>query len=179
MEVCDEFCGQGKSLDKDIKKLESFDQEACALIDCKDLTGYANDLQRKIKYTAGILDSMTVYQPNMPQKSIGLVALGTSGVAMNSPLDVFKKLLAAQKKSDPVVITDPKYLETMKKEFGFTEAQATLLYEAYVKFEKKYPIKVSKEWNDKKIKYFYSNLAALNPGYSSEDKLFKLMAVTP
>jgi hypothetical protein len=38
---------------------------------------------------------------------------------MNSPLDVFKKLLAAQKKSDPVVITDPKYLETMKKEFGF------------------------------------------------------------
>ena len=179
MEVCDEFCGQGKSLDKDIKKLEDFDREASALIDRIDLEGYADNLQRKIKHTAGVLDSMTVYQPDVAKNSIGLVAFGTAGAAMNSPLDVFKKLLAAQKKSDPVVITDPKYLETMKKEFGFTEEQATLLYEAYVKFEKKYPIKASKEWNDKKIKYFYSNLAALNPGYSSEDKLFKLMAVTP
>ena len=80
MEVCDEFCGQGKSLDKDIKKLESFDQEACAIIDRKDLTGYANDLQRKIKYTAGILDSMTVYQPDVPQNSIGLTAISANAL---------------------------------------------------------------------------------------------------
>ena len=179
MYAFDEFCGHGKSLDKSIKKLENFDQEACALMNRLDIEGAACDLQRNITHTAGVLDSMTVYQPTMTKNSISIVALSAMGAVKNSPLDVFKKLLAAQKKSDPVVITDPKYLETMVKEFGFTEEQATLLYEAYVKFEKKYPIKVSKEWNDKKIKYFYSNLAALNPGYSSEDKLFKLMAVTP
>ncbi len=179
MEALDEFCGHGRLLDKDIKKLENFDQEACALIDRKDLTGYANDLQRNIKHTAGVLDSMTVYQPDVAKRSLGLVGLGAMGVVKNNPFSLFKELLSASKKKDPVVITDPKYLSTMQKEFGFTEKQATLLYEAYERFEKKYPTKVSKEWNDKKIMKFYANLAALNPGYSSDDKLFKLIAVTP
>ncbi|WP_026667678.1 hypothetical protein [Butyrivibrio sp. AE2005] len=51
------------------------DQEACALIDSKDLTGYANDLQKKIKYTASVLDGMTVYQPSVAKNSVGVVAL--------------------------------------------------------------------------------------------------------
>jgi len=43
-----------------------------------------------------------------------------------------------------------------------------LLYAAYVKFEKTYPVKTSKEWNDKKIKRFYSNLAALHEEYAAK-----------
>lgn len=181
VESLDEFCGHGKMLDNDIQKLETFDREACALIDRKNLTGYASDLQRKIKYTAGVLDSMTVYQPDVAKNSVGLVSLSAMGAVKNNPFDAFKKLISMSKnkKSDPVVITDPKYLETMQKEFGFTEEQATLLYEAYEKFEKKYPTKNGKEWNDLKIKKFYSNLAALYPGYSSEDALFQKMLVTP
>lgn len=179
VETLDEFCGHGRMLDKDIKKLENFDQEACAIINRKDLTGYANNLQRKIKYTAGILDSMTVYQPDVAKNSVGLVSLSAMGALKNNPFDVFKKLLSVSKEKDPVVITDPKYLETMQKEFGFNEEQATLLYEAYERFEKKYPTKTGKEWNDLKIKKFYSNLAALHPGYSSEDKTFKSLMVTP
>ena len=107
MYAFDEFCGHGKSLDKSIKKLENFDQEACALMNRLDIEGAASDLQRNITHTAGVLDSMTVYQPTMTKNSIGLVALSAMGAVKNSPLDVFKKLLAAQKKSDPVVITHP------------------------------------------------------------------------
>ena len=168
MEAFDEFCGHGNSLDKSIKKLENFDQEACALMDHMDIEGAANDLQRNIQHKAGILDSMTVYQPAMEKSSIGLVALSTMGAVKNNPLDALKKLLATQKKSDPVVITDPKYLETMVKEFGFTEEQATLLYEAYDKYQKKNPSKVSEEWNDVKIKQFYANLAALHEEYAAD-----------
>lgn len=172
VESLDEFCGHGKMLDKDIQKLETFDREACALIDRKDLTGYANDLQRKIKHTAGVLDSMTVYQPDVAKNSVGLVSLSAMGAVKNNPFDAFKKLISMSKnkKSDPVVITDPKYLETMQKEFGFTEEQAILLYEAYEKFEKKYPAPNGKEWNDLKIKLFFSNLAALNEGYAGKAK---------
>lgn len=172
VEALDEFCGHGKILDKDIRKLEKYDREACAIIDRKDLTGYADDLQRNIKYTAGVLDSMTVYQPNTTKNSVGLVSFSAMGAVKNNSFDSFKMLLSMSnsKKSDPVVITDPKYLETMQKEFGFTEEQAILLYEAYEKFEKKYPSPNGKEWNDLKIKLFFSNLAALNEGYACKRK---------
>ena len=170
VESLDEFCGQGRMLDKDIKKLENFDREACAIIDRKDLTGYANNLQRKIKYTAGILDSMTVYQPDVTKNSVGLVSLSTMGAVKNNPFDAFKKLIALSKnkKSDPVVITDPKYLETMQKEFGFTEEEATLLYTAYTRYLEKKPSKLGEEYNDMKIKQFFANLAALHEEYAAK-----------
>ena len=80
MEAFDEFCGHGRFLDKSIKKLENFDQEACALIDRMDVKGFANDLQRNIVHKAGVLDSMTVYQPNMAKNSLGLVGFYTKSV---------------------------------------------------------------------------------------------------
>ncbi len=168
VESLDGFCGHGKMLDKDIQKLETFDREACALIDRKDLTGYANDLQRKIKHTAGVLDSMTVYQPDVAKHSVGVVSLSAMGAVKNNPFTLFKELLSASKKKNPVVITDPKYLETMQKEFGFTEEEATLLYTAYTRYVEKYPSELGKEYNDAKIKQFYSNLAALHEGYAAK-----------
>ena len=181
MMTYEEFCGNSAFLDTCIKKLENFDQESCSVLNGKDFIGNAQTLQAKINNTAGVLDSMTVYQPNVAKNSVGLVSLSVMGAVKNNPLDGFKKLIAMSKnrQSDPVVITDPKYLETMQKEFGFTEEEATLLYAAYEKFEKKYPTKTGKGWNDLKIKKFYSNLAALYPGYSSEDALFEKMLVTP
>ena len=80
MEAFDEFCGHGRFLDKSIKKLENFDQEACALIDRMDVKGFANDLQRNIIHKAGILDSMTVYQPNVAKNSVGLIGLSIGSI---------------------------------------------------------------------------------------------------
>lgn len=177
MEALDEFCGHGRLLDKDIKKLENFNQEACALIDRKDLTGYANDLQRNIKHTAGVLDSMTVYQPDVAKRSLGLVGLGAMGVVNNNPVNGFKKLLATNKKSNTATITDYKYIESMKEQYGFSKEDARLLKTAYDNF-----LKATSEYGlskKEKIKTFYSYLSALQPQYSSEDFLFSQIADNP
>jgi hypothetical protein len=74
----EEFCGSGEFLDKCIKKLENFDHESCGTLDRKDFFYGADALQAKISNTAGVLDSMTVYQPNMAKNSIGLVGLSAA-----------------------------------------------------------------------------------------------------
>ena len=76
MMVYEDFCGRRGLLDKCIEKLENFDQESNALLNRRDFMGGAQDLQSKIYNTAGALDSMTVYKPDVAKSSVGLVGLG-------------------------------------------------------------------------------------------------------
>lgn len=76
MMVYEDFCGRRGLLDKCIEKLENFDQESNALLNRRDFMGGAQDLQSKIYNTAGALDSMTVYKPDVAKNSVGLVGLG-------------------------------------------------------------------------------------------------------
>lgn len=165
VESLDDFCGHGKMLDKDIQKLESFDREACALIDRKDLTGYANDLQRKIKHTAGVLDSMTVYQPDVAKNSVGLVSLSTATAIWNP----FKKFFGSKKSVDikKSAYTDEEVIQSLKNQYGFTEKQAKLINDAYKKYNRQCFASQKEMSNDQKIKEFFSNLAALNNGYGT------------
>ena len=79
MMTYEEFCGNSAFLDTCIKKLENFDQESCSVLNGKDFIGNAQTLQAKINNTAGVLDSMTVYQPNVVKTSVSLVALSAAG----------------------------------------------------------------------------------------------------
>lgn len=80
MMTYEEFCGSGAFLDTCIKKLENFDQESCSALNGKDFIGNAQTLQAKINNTAGVLDSMIVYHPNMTKNSVGLVGLSVSSI---------------------------------------------------------------------------------------------------
>ncbi len=165
VESLDGFCGHGKMLDKDIQKLETFDREACALIDRKDLTGYANDLQRKIKHTAGVLDSMTVYQPDVAKNSVGLVSLSTATAIWNP----FKKFFGSKKSVDikKSAYTDEEVIQSLKDQYGFTDKQAKLINDAYKKYDRQCAYSKKEKTNEQKMHEFFSNLAALNDGYGT------------
>lgn len=74
--ACDKFCGQGHFLDNSMKKLEDFDQDACAFIDCTNLQGSVSSLQESIYNTSGALDSITIFDPFITRVSTGLSAVG-------------------------------------------------------------------------------------------------------
>ena len=78
----DEFCGSSGFLDKCMNNLIEFNEWSSDTVDNSGLYDAEKHMQKKISATVNILDSMTVYQPDMPQNSIELVALGASvGVA--------------------------------------------------------------------------------------------------
>lgn len=199
MEAFDEFCGHGRFLDKSIKKLENFDQEACALIDRMDVKGGANDLQRNIIHKAGILDSMTVYQPNMAKNSIKLTAIGGSAalssisfppelfaansIKLVSPRDTTKKprwwSLVKKKFSIDIVrsnaaVNNAKYIESMKEIYGFSQEEAELLNEAYLKHCENSE-GIEKMSNRERANSFYTALTCLHGSYSANALEFKLM----
>lgn len=177
MMTYEEFCGSGAFLDTCIKKIESFDQESCSVLNGKDFIGNAQTLQAKINNTAGVLDSMTVYQPNVAKNSVGLVSLSAMGSVKNNPLDALKKLLSTNKKSGSATITDSKYIESMKKIYGFSEEDARLLYEAYTKYNNSQGVS---KWNKQSnIWGFFGNLAALFSDYSGDDIKFQFMGNLP
>ena len=177
MMAYEEFCGNGEFLDTCIKKLENFDQDSCSALNGKDFIGNAQTLQSKINNTAGVLDSMTVYQPNTTKNSVGLVSLSAMGAVKNNPLDGFKKLLFMNKKSGLATDADSKYIESMKKIYGFSEEDATLLYEAYTKYINSPGVS---KWNKQgNIWAFFGNIAALFSDYSGDDIKFQFMGNLP
>lgn len=65
------------------------------------------------------------------------------------------------------------YFTAMQDEYGFSKEEAELLKDAYDAFAASE--EYSKLDNKEKIAQFFSNMAALVSGYSSESKLFSLM----
>ena len=79
----DEFCGSSGFLDKCTNNLIEFNEWSSDTVDNSGLYDAEKRMQKKIKATVNTLDSMTVYQPDMPQNSIELVALGASVGSIN------------------------------------------------------------------------------------------------
>lgn len=69
------------------------------------------------------------------------------------------------------------YDECMEKNYGFSKEESELIKKAYDAFEKNKSY--ANLTNEEKISLFFSNIAALHSGYSSESKLFKWMGKNP
>lgn len=172
--IYDEFNGNGGLLDKCVKRMEDYETEALTSVNNSNLDYMVSDLQGDITKAAGGLDNMKTYDPSMPKNSISLVVLGANASKVTKSLKTSQKTkgVSALKKVD-----DAKYIEAMKKQYGFTENEVKLIADAYAKFdkwikEKEYNELVSYT-NKEKIQIFFGYLSALNPGYSSSDPTFR------
>ena len=127
-----DFCDTDGFLDNCILKLEDFDQTSCDFLNNKDFIGAAEALQTKINNAAGVLNSMTVYQPNMPKQSVSLVSLSTA-VGWNP----FKFFFGSSDKTvvEKKTYTEAEYIQSMKDQYGFSEEDSKVIYEAYTKFK--------------------------------------------
>ncbi|WP_026656041.1 hypothetical protein [Butyrivibrio sp. AE3003] len=151
MEALDEFCGHGRLLDKDIKKFENFDQEACAFIERKDLAGYANNLQRNIKYTADVLNGMTVYQPNVAKHSVEILSLSVMGALKYNPWDFLEKKLsgniATVQNKNPKSNIEPE-IQILMNQYGYTKEEAELIDKTINALNKNLPVLKLKDNGD-------------------------------
>lgn len=166
----EEFCGTDGFVDNCIIKLKNFDQSSCDLLNNKDFIGAAQDLQTKISNVSGVLNSMTVYQPNMAKQSVSLISLSTA-----AGWNPFKSFFGPSDKTK--TYTETEYIKSMKELYGFSEEDSKLIYEAYTKF--KSSSSYSKVNNQSNIWRFYGYMASLFPKYSGDDKKFKLMGNLP
>ena len=129
----EELSGPGGHLDKCIKKLKEFDDFSLTYLNQSGIKERSYKLQRLIKNTAGKLDNFTVYQPNMPQKSISLVALGANMVSGN----VHKKYSGVLSRANSTRTPNKTHKNDIKPEvrilmnqYGYTEEEAKLIDKA-------------------------------------------------
>ena len=74
--VFEDFCYGSGFLDKCINKLLEFDRWSSYTVDKTGFFDAEKDMQKKLRTTANLLDSMTVYQPDIAKNSIELTMLG-------------------------------------------------------------------------------------------------------
>lgn len=85
-EIYDEFSGNGGHVDKCIRKLEMFDEQAKAIMNQAGIIDKSELLQDNIRNTAGALDAMKVYNPSISKNSVGLVAFGANASYLDNGL---------------------------------------------------------------------------------------------
>lgn len=191
----DDYCSTGGFLHNCIKKMEDFDDEASRRVvnsGLKDaIIEHTDEVTEK---TAG-LDSIKSQAVEIDKHTLSLVALGT-GSTLNS-INLTPKLMASNKISlvSPRYKTPrkfslvkkkysisnlrenseknkAKYIESMKKTYGFSKDEAELLNEAYLKHCENCE-GIEKMSNRERANSFYTALACLHSGYSFSKKEFR------
>jgi len=195
----DDYCGIGGFLHDCIKKMEEFDDEANRRVvnsGLKDaIIEHIDEVSEK---TAG-LDSINSQAIEIDKHTLSLVALGT-GATLNS-INLAPRLMASNRISlvsprdttktprrwslvkkkftiDNVKANasnnNAKYIESMKEIYGFTQEEAELLNEAYLKHCENCE-GIKKMSNRERANSFYTALACLFTQYSADSFQFKAM----
>lgn len=153
------FCG-GESdgvgyLSECINKLVRFDEITHEYITRKEINTHSTTISTKAKSVGAALMSPVAKSTKMKKYTIRTISTAPVSEDTESD-DMFK---------------------SFQKEFGFTEEETKALQDAYEAFENS---DVSKGLsNREKINLFFSNMAALYSGYSSDSTLFAKMGNNP
>ncbi|MBR4356934.1 MAG: hypothetical protein IKQ00_03330 [Butyrivibrio sp.] len=194
----EELCGTGGFLYNCIKKVEEFDDEACNHLHRSELKNNIHEQIAEMLDTAAKLDSINSKAIDIDKQTLNLVPLSTSAIGVTaynpallaansiklvSPRDTTKTprrwSLVKKKFSIDIVrsnaaVNNAKYIESMKEIYGFSQEEAELLNEAYLKHCENSE-GIEKMSNRERANSFYTALSCLFTQYSSDSFQFKLM----
>ncbi len=194
----DEFCGTGGFLYDCIKKVEEFDDEASNRLFNSGIKDAIQGHIEEISDKAAGLDSIHSHAVDIDKQTLNLVPLSTSAIGVTaynptllaansiklvSPRDTTKTprrwSLVKKKFSIDIVrsnaaVNNAKYIESMKEIYGFSQEEAELLNEAYLKHCENSE-GIEKMSNRERANSFYTALTCLHGSYSANALEFKLM----
>ena len=194
----EEFCGTGGFLYNCIKKVEEFDDEACNQLYKSGLKNNINEDIAEMSNTASQLDSINPKVVDIEKQFVSLMPLSTSasGVAAYNPMllasnsiklvsprdntktprrwSLVKKKFSIDIVRSNAAVNNAKYIESMKEIYGFSQEEAELLNEAYLKHCENSE-GIEKMSNRERANSFYTALTCLHGSYSANALEFKLM----
>ena len=85
--VCNDFCGDGEFLDRVVKSFEEFDQDSCAFVDNSGLEQLVDEYTGDVTKTAAVLDEAQVYDPQINDVFVDIIAVGASDALKNLRAD--------------------------------------------------------------------------------------------
>ncbi|MBO4456306.1 MAG: hypothetical protein J5802_01155 [Butyrivibrio sp.] len=100
--IYEEYNGNGGFLDKCVKRMENYENEALTSVNNSQLDYLVSDLQNDITKAAGGLDDMKTYDPSMAKNSIGIIAL-SAGIT----IDPWRKLYEEKDSKDVSIASIP------------------------------------------------------------------------
>ena len=152
--IYDEFSGNGGFLDKCVKRMEDYENEALIAVNNSELDYQVSNLQSAITKASGGLGNMKMYNPSMPNNTISLVALGANAAVVSNVANTKKGAQISQE------------VKMLMDVYGFTKEEAELLNKAIVALDNA-SLNVTKD-PYKRIEHIYGTLSALCHNYNGK-----------